>query len=107
MCTSVFFSTHPTYASLPLVCRFDKRITVFAEGKFKRDGIDLKMGSMVIKVSDSVISTKDIKTGEVSSLPYGMVVWSTGIGTRPVIMDFMKQVGQVLNFCKVYFISTF
>ncbi|KAL1829747.1 hypothetical protein DCAR_0209116 [Daucus carota subsp. sativus] len=74
---------------------FDKRITVFAEGKFKRDGIDLKMGSMVVKVSDSVISTKDVKTGEVSSLPYGMVVWSTGIGTRPVIMDFMKQVGQV------------
>lgn len=74
---------------------FDKRITVFAEGKFKRDGIDLKMGSMVVKVSDSAISTKDIKTGEVSSLPYGMVVWSTGIGTRPVIMDFMKQVGQV------------
>ncbi|CAA2984696.1 External alternative NAD(P)H-ubiquinone oxidoreductase B2, mitochondrial [Olea europaea subsp. europaea] len=27
-------------------------------------------------------------------LRYGMVVWSTGIGTRPVIMDFMKQIGR-------------
>ena len=33
-------------------------------------------------------------TGEIA-VPYGMAVWSTGIGTRPIIMDFMKQVGQV------------
>ena len=32
--------------------------------------------------------------GEVS-VPYGMAVWSAGIGTRPVIMDFMQQIGQV------------
>ncbi|KAG2689766.1 hypothetical protein I3843_09G152900 [Carya illinoinensis] len=73
---------------------FDKRITVFAEEKFKRGGIDVKTGSMVVKVSEKEISTKEMKTGEISSLPYGMAVWSTGIGTRPVIMDFMKQIGQ-------------
>lgn len=73
---------------------FDKRITTFAEEKFQRDGIDLKTGSMVVKVSDKEISTKEIKNGDISSIPYGMVVWSTGIGTRPVIMDFMKQIGQ-------------
>ncbi|CAM8991574.1 hypothetical protein QQ045_006739 [Rhodiola kirilowii] len=73
---------------------FDKRITAFAEDKFKRDGIDVRLGSMVVKVSDKEISTREVKNGEVSSVPYGMVVWSTGIGTRPVIMDFMKQVNQ-------------
>ncbi|KAH9744296.1 External alternative NAD(P)H-ubiquinone oxidoreductase B4 [Citrus sinensis] len=73
---------------------FDKRITASAEEKFKRDGIDLKTGSMVVKLSDKEISTKDRATGQISSIPYGMVVWSTGIGTRPVIMDFMKQIGQ-------------
>ncbi|KAL8152315.1 hypothetical protein V2J09_010075 [Rumex salicifolius] len=73
---------------------FDKRITTFAEEKFRRDGIDLKTGSMVVNVSKKEIATKEIKTGETSSLPYGMVVWSTGIGTRPMIMDFMKQIGQ-------------
>ncbi|PSS24693.1 External alternative NAD(P)H-ubiquinone oxidoreductase [Actinidia chinensis var. chinensis] len=72
---------------------FDKRITAFAEEKFQRDGIDLKTGSMVVKVSDKEISTKE-RSGEMSSMPYGMVVWSTGIATRPVIMDFMKQIGQ-------------
>lgn len=75
--------------------RFDKRITAFAEEKFQRDGINLKTGSMVVKVTDKEISMKEIKSGETSSMPYGMIVWSTGIGTRPVITDFMKQIGQV------------
>ncbi|KAI5567951.1 hypothetical protein BDE02_13G125400 [Populus trichocarpa] len=73
---------------------FDSRITKFATEKFERDGIDVKTGSMVIKVSDKHISTKEIKTGQTISIPYGMVLWSTGIATRPVIMDFMKQIGQ-------------
>ncbi|KAJ4975823.1 hypothetical protein NE237_000929 [Protea cynaroides] len=73
---------------------FDKRITTFAVEKFSRDGINVKTGSMVVKVTDSAISTKEMKSGEISSIPYGMVVWSTGIGTRPVIMEFMKQIGQ-------------
>lgn len=74
--------------------RFDKRITAFAEEKFQRDKIHLKTGSMVVKVSEKDISTKERGTGQVVSLPYGMAVWSTGIGTRPVIMEFMKQIGQ-------------
>ncbi|KAL6544782.1 External alternative NAD(P)H-ubiquinone oxidoreductase B2, mitochondrial [Orobanche minor] len=74
---------------------FDKRITAFAEEKFQRDGIDVKTGAMVVNVSDKEISTKQVRNGgAVSSTPYGMVVWSTGIGTRPVIMEFMKQIGQ-------------
>ncbi|KAB1209965.1 External alternative NAD(P)H-ubiquinone oxidoreductase B1, mitochondrial [Morella rubra] len=73
---------------------FDKRITAFAEEKFQRDGIHVKTGSMVVKVSDKEISTKERATGEVENIPYGMVVWATGIGTRPEIIDFMKQIGQ-------------
>jgi len=81
------------------VCRFDKRITAFAEKKFHRDGIDVKTGYRVTKVTDKDITTKALKNGgEVSSMPCGMVLWSTGIGTRPVIMDFMKQIGQVCFF---------
>lgn len=83
------------FSIISCFCRFDKRITAFAEEKFKREGIDVKTGSMVVKVSDKEISTKEMKTGEISTIPYGMVLWSTGIGTRPVIKDFMVQVGQV------------
>ncbi|KAJ6826927.1 external alternative NAD(P)H-ubiquinone oxidoreductase B3, mitochondrial-like [Iris pallida] len=72
-----------------ILTMFDKRIAAFAEGKFQRDGIELKTGSRVVKVSDKDITM----TGEVS-VPYGMIVWSTGIGTRTVIADLMKQIGQ-------------
>ncbi|KAI3502174.1 hypothetical protein L1887_30206 [Cichorium endivia] len=86
-------------ASLPSVSdhilnMFDKRITAFAEEKFQRDGINVKYGSMVVKVADKSITLKERSSGETKTIPYGMVVWSTGIGTRPVITDFMKQIGQ-------------
>lgn len=35
-------------------------------------------------------------TGEVCSVPHGLIVWSTGISTIPVIRDFMEEIGQVL-----------
>ncbi|AQK99956.1 External alternative NAD(P)H-ubiquinone oxidoreductase B3, mitochondrial [Zea mays] len=76
-----------------ILTMFDKRITQFAEEKFKRDGIDLKTNFKVVKVSNKDILMTNPATGEVA-VPYGMAVWSTGIGTRPIIMDFMKQVGQ-------------
>jgi NADH:ubiquinone reductase (non-electrogenic) len=76
--------------------RFDKGITAFAEDKFQRDGIDVKTGSMVVKVDGKEISTKELKNGgKITKIPYGMAVWSTGIGTRPFIKDFMTQIGQV------------
>lgn len=51
---------------------------------------------MVVKVSDKEISTKELKNGgTISTIPYGLALWSTGIGTRPVIKDFMVQIGQV------------
>ncbi|KAK8629418.1 hypothetical protein V6N13_078259 [Hibiscus sabdariffa] len=73
---------------------FDKRITNFAENKFGRDGIDVKLGSMVTGINENEISTKARGNGKTSSTPYGMVLWSTGIGPRPLIKEFMKQIGQ-------------
>ncbi|XP_031500409.1 external alternative NAD(P)H-ubiquinone oxidoreductase B1, mitochondrial-like [Nymphaea colorata] len=73
---------------------FDERISTFAEQKFQRDGIDVKMGYRVVEVTDKSINMKRKDTNESSSNPYGMIVWSTGIGTRPVINDFMDQIGQ-------------
>ncbi|KAK8921712.1 hypothetical protein KSP39_PZI020602 [Platanthera zijinensis] len=76
-----------------ILTAFDERISTFAEEKFQRDGIDLKIGFRVVKVSDEDITMMSKATGEFS-VPYGMVVWSAGIGTRLVISDFMKQIGQ-------------
>lgn len=48
----------------------------------------------VMSVSDKDISVKIKSSGEVVRIPHGLVLWSTGVGTRPVISDFMEQVGQ-------------
>ena len=47
-----------------------------------------------MKVSKDVITMQNPAAGDIS-VPYGMAVWSTGIGTRPFIVEFMKQIGQV------------
>jgi NADH:ubiquinone reductase (non-electrogenic) len=73
---------------------FDGRISEYAEKKFAREGIDVKIGSRVLGVSDESITFKSKATGNLVEMPYGMIVWSTGIGTRPVVADYMKQIGQ-------------
>ncbi|XP_057954347.1 external alternative NAD(P)H-ubiquinone oxidoreductase B1, mitochondrial-like isoform X1 [Malania oleifera] len=73
---------------------FDDRISSFAEQKFQRDGIEVLTGCRVVSVSDKAITMKVKSKGEVSLVPYGMVVWSTGVSTRPVLKDFMEQIGQ-------------
>ncbi|CAN8326232.1 unnamed protein product [Cochlearia groenlandica] len=73
---------------------FDERISSFAEQKFLRDGIDVQIGMRVMSVSDKDISVKIKSSGEVVRIPHGLILWSTGIGTRPVISDLMVQVGQ-------------
>ncbi|KAJ1434602.1 hypothetical protein SESBI_05470 [Sesbania bispinosa] len=75
---------------------FDERISAFAEHKFGRDGIEVQTGCRVVNVNDKEITVKVKSTGEFCSVPHGLVVWSTGIATRPVVRDFMEQIGQVL-----------
>lgn len=76
-----------------ILTMFDKRITQFALEKFQRDGIEVKTNFKVVRVSDKAITMTNFSAGEVN-VPYGMAVWSTGIGTRPIILDFMKHIGQ-------------
>ncbi|PIA55003.1 hypothetical protein AQUCO_00800023v1 [Aquilegia coerulea] len=73
---------------------YDKRISSFAEQKFQRDGIEVKTGCRVVGVSGKTIDIKVKSKGETYSVPYGMVVWSTGTATRPVVRDYMEQIGQ-------------
>lgn len=73
---------------------FDQRISEFAEQKFQRDGHEVKTGCRVVEVTDKCIVMKEKGNNETLSMSYGMIVWSTGIGTRPVVSHFMEQIGQ-------------
>lgn len=73
---------------------YDSRISSFAETKFARDGIDVNTGCRVISVTDKEVNMEVKATSEKVSIPHGMVLWSTGVATRPVVKDFMDQIGQ-------------
>ncbi|GLU06521.1 hypothetical protein SLE2022_235490 [Rubroshorea leprosula] len=73
---------------------FDERISTYAEQKFSRDGIEVQTSCQVVGVSDREINMNLKSTGEVCSVPHGLVVWSTGVGTIPVVRDLMDEIGQ-------------
>ncbi|KAJ7527404.1 hypothetical protein O6H91_16G052800 [Diphasiastrum complanatum] len=72
---------------------FDERISKFAEKKFQRDGVEILTSCFVKGVTENELTMKD-KAGQLHSIPYGLALWSTGIGTRPVVANLMEQVGQ-------------
>ncbi|KAG6542146.1 hypothetical protein Mapa_016447 [Marchantia paleacea] len=73
---------------------FDHRISKFAEEKFQRDGVTVKTNCRVLKVNEKDVLVKEKATGQEIHVPFGMAVWSTGIGTRPVLTKFMETIGQ-------------
>ncbi|KAL0076187.1 NDE1, mitochondrial external NADH dehydrogenase [Phycomyces blakesleeanus] len=63
---------------------FDQKLSNYATQKFERNGIQIKPGSHVLEVKKDVISIKE--EGEV---PYGMLVWSTGLMPNPIVESMM------------------
>ncbi|KAL2619870.1 hypothetical protein R1flu_000075 [Riccia fluitans] len=73
---------------------FDARIQNYAERKFRQEGLNLKTNCQVKKVNEGEIVYLDHKSNREEIMPFGLVVWSTGLGTRPVVRDLMEQIGQ-------------
>ncbi|KAI4338703.1 hypothetical protein MLD38_023728 [Melastoma candidum] len=71
-----------------------KELAPLLSPKFIRDGIDVQTGCRVLGISDKEITVKTKSKGEAHQVPYGLVVWSTGIGPRPLVQDFMEQIDQ-------------
>lgn len=59
---------------------FDRSLSTYAEEKFRRDGIDIKTKHHVERVEKDKMIVKE--QGEV---PFGMLVWSTGLAPNPLI----------------------
>ncbi|KAH8112294.1 FAD/NAD-binding domain-containing protein [Phellopilus nigrolimitatus] len=59
---------------------FESGLASYAERKFARDGINIKLRHHVEKVEDGVLHVKE--RGEV---PFGVLVWSTGLAANPLI----------------------
>jgi len=63
-----------------ILSTFDKKLSDYATKHFQRANIDVRTKAMVSEVRRRVVVLND---GE--EIPYGLLVWSTGIGPRGVV----------------------
>ena len=79
---------------------FDSSLSDYAASKFKRDGIELRLNTKIIRVTCNEL---ELHSGEL--VPYGLLVWSTGLMEHPLVnslnVDKMKGRLCVDNYCQV------
>lgn len=59
-----------------------------------RSDIEVKVSCRVINVTDRTLTIFDKWKKQKEELDYGVTVWATGIGTRPLVSDLMQKIGQ-------------
>jgi NADH:ubiquinone reductase (non-electrogenic) len=72
---------------------FDKEIAKYTQEKFKRNGVEVITKTFVTGVGGETIDFMDARTKERTTHPHGLVVWATGITTKPVVKGFMSKLG--------------
>ena len=74
---------------------FSKQLIDYTEKTFQDEKIEVKLKTMVKKVTDRAIeaeSTAPDGSKVLETIPYGLLVWATGNAVRPVIKDLMGQI---------------
>ncbi|KAF8940083.1 hypothetical protein BGZ58_007770 [Dissophora ornata] len=64
---------------------YDMKISEMTEAKFKRDHINVVTNSRVVKVNPTSVLYKDKTTGKEMEAPFGVCLWSTGVGMTPLV----------------------
>ncbi|EST06024.1 Pyridine nucleotide-disulfide oxidoreductase, FAD/NAD(P)-binding domain protein [Kalmanozyma brasiliensis GHG001] len=81
-------SIHLLDAGSTILSSFDKSLSDYAVKKFSRDGIEMRLNARISRVErDAVVLEGEERVGA------GMVVWSTGVTTSPLI-DALRGVGK-------------
>lgn len=63
----------------------------FSEEHLREEGVNLLMNTRVTHVSEDGIGVLDKATKEKSELPYGLVVWATGVSPGPLAKKLISQ----------------
>jgi NADH dehydrogenase len=59
---------------------FDSKISDYAEKRFDRDHVNVITNARVEHIGDDEVVYKSKTDGSINKLPYGLCLWSTGIG---------------------------
>jgi NADH:ubiquinone reductase (non-electrogenic) len=73
---------------------FSPKLVDYTEKHFREKlNIEIKNNSFVSKVDASKVTVKN-KSGQLAEFPYGVLVWSAGITTRPLIRKLIAKIGE-------------
>lgn len=64
-----------------ILTSFDAKLSAYTISHFKRQNINVRTKSPVVEVTENYVM---LQSGE--KIPYGLLVWSTGNGPRPLIL---------------------
>ncbi|KAF9366439.1 hypothetical protein BGX34_002714 [Mortierella sp. NVP85] len=64
---------------------YDLKISEMAEAKFKRENINVITNARVVKVNPTSVVYKDKASGKEVEAPFGVCLWSTGVGMTPLV----------------------
>ncbi|KAF0273899.1 hypothetical protein FOG51_01470 [Hanseniaspora uvarum] len=76
---------------------FDQKMYTLAQDHLKKNGVALKLNAMAQKVVGNTITVKDSKTQELVDMNFGILIWATGNGTRPVTANLMNKLPETQN----------
>lgn len=77
---------------------FHADIAAFTDEHLRSCGVDLRTGQRVKEVTPAAIVCMDKKTKRVYDIPYGLCVWSTGVGPRALTKALISKVPAQSNY---------
>eukprot|EP00937_MAST-01D_sp_MAST-1D-sp2_P007813 g7813.t1 len=77
---------------------FHDDIAAFTDEHLRSCGVDLRTGQRVKSVGPEAITCMDKKTKRLYEIPYGLCVWSTGVGPRPLTRALIDKVPEQSNY---------
>lgn len=88
-------SVHIIQSRSHILNTYDQTISEYAMDRFKKDDIDVLTHSRVEEITPSEVlfKQKNMETGEteLKKLPYGLVLWSTGVAQNPLAQEIVKD----------------
>jgi len=73
---------------------YDQRISSFADAKLKKDNVRVLTGRVVLEAREGALVTRDNASGKEELLPFGLCIWTTGLGTEPFTRTLQRRLGQ-------------
>ncbi|KAF9175599.1 hypothetical protein BGX21_003209 [Mortierella sp. AD011] len=70
---------------------YDLKISEMTEAKFRRENINVITGARVGKVNPTSVIYKDKATGKEVEIPFGICLWSTGVGMTPLVKTLVAK----------------